>query len=328
MKKKSGRIGSMVITNMEVERRKFLFDPFYNPQFIYQDEVPAEKLARHGVVSDEHLETATNILDMVIKKYTTEENFIGTSEGATITREQTEKSIQAYLQMSGLEKRVKVWFSPDYIARTAVLFEDGTFNLKVRLPIDYREKNLIPILNHEVGTHIFRWLNEERQPWHKSRGSFDWRDFTETEEGLAVLHYSIAHPEPYLWIQSLYYFAAYHAQFLSFADLSQKLRPYVANLERRWKICLRVKRGYTDTSQPGAYTKDKVYLAGAIKVARWLSEHDYDVAKLYVGKIAVEDIERAWSYAQEHDPILPQFIDSKKTYAAAIEQVVKQNKLV
>lgn len=328
MKKRSGQIGSMIITNMDSERRKFLFDPFYNPQFLYKDEVSPEKMARHGVVSDEHLETAERILNTVIKKYESEENFISSSEGPTISRDDAEKSIQAYLQMSNIEKRVRVTYSPQYIARTAVLFENGIFHLKVRLPIDYREKNLVPILNHEIGTHIFRWLNEEQQPWHKARSSFDWENFTETEEGLAVLHYLIAHPEPYLWLQSVYYYAAYHAQFLSFSELSQKLRPFVSNLERRWKICLRVKRGFADTSEPGAYTKDKVYLAGAIKVARWLSENDYDVARLYVGKIALEDIDRAWSYAQEHDPLLPQFISSKKAYAAMIQQVIKQNRLL
>lgn len=327
MKQVSAKI-NMNIVNLNSEKRKFLFDPFYNPQFIYDEDIDPARLVKHGEVSGEYLALATKILDTVIKKFGSEESFITESEGPVISREQTEKSIQAYLQMSGIDKRVKLSFSNQYIARTSIQHEAGQFHIRARLPIDYREKNLLPILHHEVGTHIFRWLNEENQPWHESRASFHWTDYTETEEGLAVLHTMLAHPEPYLWIQSLYYFAAYHAQSMSFAELGQKLKPYVSSLERRWKMCLRVKRGFTDTSVPGAYTKDKVYLVGAIKVARWLIKNDFEVEKLYVGKIAVEDLEKAWSYSQTYEPILPQFVTSKKAYQATLEQVFKQNHLM
>lgn len=315
---------SINITNLESEKRKFLFDQQYNPQFNYENEIPEKKLQKYGSVSGEYLPLAERILQTVIKKFGSEEEFIA-QEGSEVSQEQAEKRMREYVQLSGLENRVTISFSSKYIARTAIAFENNQFTLKVRLPTDYREHNLVPILNHEIGTHVFRWLNEEKQPWFGKHQEYGLAEYLETEEGLAVLNYMTDHPAPYLWMPSLYYFATYHAQFLSFSELAKKVRPFVDSAERRWKLCVRVKRGFTDTSIPGAYTKDQLYLSGATKVAQWLSEHQYDVPRLYLGKVSLEDVDRL-AEARIYSSLLPHFVQDPE-YLKKLKTVIALNKL-
>lgn len=318
---------SMEITNLEQEKRKFLFDPKYNPQFEYAGEVPtAQKLSRYGVVTGEHLPLAEKILHSVLKEYGTEEKFVE-QEGNPISRERTSQEIQEYLQQSGLQSRIKTSFSPKYVARTAVAHDNGQFWLRIRLPVEYREHNLLPILNHEIGTHVFRWLNEEQQPWHMQRKAFQLNEYMETEEGIAVLNAMISHPAPYLWMPALYYFTTYHAQFLSFTELAQKLKPFLGSAERRFKTCLRAKRGLTDTSQPGAFTKDQVYLTGTVKIARWLHNNHYNMEYLYIGKVALEDLERVQELSPKHVLQVPAFMN-QVDYKKQLRQVITFNKLL
>lgn len=319
---------TMEITNLEQEKRKFQFDPKYNPQFEYANDVAEneKRLNRFPSVSDKYLPLAEKILQTVIKEFGSEEAFIA-EEGKQLSREQTNQAITEYLQANGVQSRVKISYATKYIARTAVVNDNGQFWLRVRLPVDYREHNLLPILNHEVGTHIFRWLNEEQQPWHGQHRTFELGEYLETEEGIAVLNAMVSHPQPYLWMPALYYFTMYHAQFLSFADLAQKLKPYLNTAERRFKTCLRAKRGLTDTSQPGGYLKDQVYLLGTVKVAQWLHDNHYHAEQLYIGKVAVEDLERAQQLSPEHVLQLPNFIN-QVDYKKRLRHVISFNHLL
>jgi len=43
-------------------------------------------------------------------------------------------------------------------------------------------------MDHEIGTHLIRTLNETKQVWYKKRDKFNLKPFLETEEGLATLH--------------------------------------------------------------------------------------------------------------------------------------------
>ena len=60
----------------------------------------------------------------------------------------------------------------------------------------------------------------------------------------------------YLFKPALNYYACYKASELSFVELFNDLEKYVDNPIKRWKYVLRVKRGLSDTSQPGGLYKD------------------------------------------------------------------------
>lgn len=55
----------------------------------------------------------------------------------------------------------------------------------------------------------------------------------------------------------------------------------------RWKYCLRVKRGMTDTSEHGGMYKDQVYLEGSVKILR--NRKNLDFVALHCGKMTVDD---------------------------------------
>lgn len=310
--------------NLDSEKKKFLFDPNYNPQFAYLETPTEEELGRYGTVSNEYMKEAESILDTVIKKFGSETEFLDKAEGTALTRAEVESLITTYLQENNLEKKVTVSYSGQYIPRTHV---DG-YKLNIRLPIDYRDKSFIGVLHHEIGTHVFRRMNDEFQPWNKNRTQFNLIPYLETEEGMATLHSHIGMEEPYMWIKALLYVAVYWGSTMTFSQLFSKLKKYVPDQDRRWKICIRVKRGVSDTSQPAVFTKDQIYLRGVIKIAKWLQHNDYQVDRLYVGKVAMEDLKRVSAMVPTYVPIVPHFLKDMSQYKHEIESILRKNNLL
>jgi hypothetical protein len=64
--------------------------------------------------------------------------------------------------------------------------------------------------------------------------------------------------------------------FLSFVDLYENLTLYIDCPKKRWKQCLRVKRGVIDTSQPGGFYKDQAYLRGAAQILKNRDSIDFN----------------------------------------------------
>lgn len=316
---------SFVITNLAKEQRKFLFDPKYNPQFEYSEDFDESLLGKHAYpISDDLLATATEILQRVLKTHGDEDAFLEL-EGTQLSAADVEKQISAYIKTENLEKKVRIVTSSNFIARTSVQnLDDETFELRLRLPLDYRSLALPAVLAHEVGTHMLRWINEFRQPWHKRHREYGMREYMPTEEGLAVLHASLFHPAPYFWLPAIYYFAAFHAQTKSFAELNSLLKPYIPSPERRWKICLRVKRGLRDTSEPGGYKKDLVYLTGVSELSQWLRANNFAAKELYMGKVHHDDIEKMKSFSTLSEYTHPSFMDDPQ-YGKKLEKILKSN---
>ncbi len=316
---------NLVPINLESEKKKFFFDPQYNPQFIYQQIIPDEILyGKYGEFEGELIDRATKICNTVIKKWGTYSAYLNTVEGRILTKEESAKIILDYLQESNLQKKVTTHFSSAFIPRTHV---DG-YSLNVRLPITYRENNITGILHHEIGTHVFRRINDELQLWHKRRNDFNLRPYLETEEGIALLHGGLGVEEPYFWNSGLHYFASYLAKTDSFSQVFEKLKLYLDDREERWYVTLRAKRGVSDTSRPGGYTKDQVYLRGVIKVTDWLRSNHFDIEKLYLGKVAIEDLPIINHISQLHTPSLPFFISNDRDlYEKQLKYIMKVNEL-
>jgi hypothetical protein len=81
------------------------------------------------------------------------------------------------------------------------------------------------------------------------------------EEGLGCIHMLLEQAKTkgrnlFLFKPALNYYACYKASELSFVELFNDLEKYVDNPKKRWKYVLRVKRGLSDTSQPGGLYKD------------------------------------------------------------------------
>ena len=107
-----------------------------------------------------------------------------------------------------------------------------------------------------LGTHYIRGINNRQQTWRlgKKRRELNMAPMNPTEEGLASLNTVVLRDEPCLIRAAMLYYTVTKAASLSFCELFHDLGKYIKNPHTRWDYCLRAKRGYEDTSQPGNIT--------------------------------------------------------------------------
>lgn len=311
---------SLIPINLNEEKEKFFADQTYNPQFIYKEEIDQKKFNRYGKTVEKSLKIAQHIVDKAYFERT--EKDLQKLEGPIVSQKEIEKTTLTFLHMHNLHKRFKIVWSSSFITRATI----STDTLKLQLPADFRKEGLIGMLYHEVGTHALRRINDEQQPWYKKKKKYKLAEYLQTEEGLASLHSLIPHTYKSAFNSALRYITVNKAQNGSFAQTWDFLGKYVQDPERRWTITFRQKRGLTDTSQPGGYSKDLVYFVGLIDVYHWLEKNNYDITNLYFGKIALEDVEKAKMLNQKFTPALPTFFSlSKERYAHEIKKIGDYN---
>ena len=91
-------------------------------------------------------------------------------------------------------------------------------------------------------------------------------------------------------------------------------------------LTFRQKRGLTDTSKPGGYSKDLVYFEGLVDVYNWLKKNNFDITDLYIGKLSTQDVEKAKNLNPNFQPVLPSFFSlSKEKYAQEIKKIGEFN---
>ena len=112
---------------------------------------------------------------------------------------------------------------------------------------------LFMCLFFSIGTHYFRGINNLQQPWNSwtGRKKLELKPNNPTEEGLASIHSVLFRKDPFLWRAALLYYTVYRASQMSFCELFRDIGKFVKDPNTRWDYCVRAKRGWTDTSQPG-----------------------------------------------------------------------------
>ncbi len=315
-------LSNLIPTNLNEEKAKFFADQTYNPQFIYSEPIDQEKLVSPGMPKQKYLQLAQNTLKKAYFNTTETELFL--IEGPTISQKEVEEKIKTFLQMHQLEKRFKVSWSSSYVSRATITSD----LIKLRLPVDFRKEGLLGMLYHEIGTHALRRLNYEQQPWYKKKKRYGFGDYLKTEEGLATLHAMLPHTNKSAFVSAIRYVAVEKAQTSSFAETWDYLKQYIDDLERRWMVTLRQKRGLEDTSKPGGYTKDLVYFEGMVQTYKWLEKNNFDITRLYYGKIAAEDVSKAVAIDPHFKPALPSFFTTNpEKYAQEIKKIGEANEL-
>jgi len=152
-----------------------------------------------------------------------------------------------------------------------------------RFSIDYVKRLAV----HELGTHALRTENGLLQLLKLFKNGF--AKYLETEEGLA------AYNEYRSGLMTTSILRNYAGRVIAvnkalksdFAGTYRHLRKFFSK-KMSWKLAVRAKRGLKDTSKPGAYTKDCVYLKGFIEVLKFVKKNDVDA--LYIGKIGIKDL--------------------------------------
>lgn len=127
---------------------------------------------------------------------------------------------------------------------------------------------LVRVPFFSIGTHYFRGINNLQQPWNSwtGRKKHELKPNNPTEEGLASIHSVLFRKDPFLWRAALLYYTVYRASQMSFCELFRDIGKFVKDPNTRWDYCVRAKRGWTDTSQPGEYPLTVGFLTYRIAV--------------------------------------------------------------
>nr|XP_051703144.1 microtubule-associated tyrosine carboxypeptidase 1 isoform X1 [Oryctolagus cuniculus] len=257
-------------TNMDRERDKFFQSHYtYNPQFEYQEPMPTAVLEKYCEASGQFIHQAVGIIEAVLEKFGTYEHFEAATGGQLLTKCQIWSIVRKYMQKEGCVGEVVVQLSEDLLSQAVMMVENSRPTLAINLT-GARQYWLEGMLRHEIGTHYLRGVNNAQQPWHSAEGRLRYglRPANPTEEGLASLHSVLFRKQPFLWRAALLYYTIHRAEHMSFRQLFQDLARYVQDADVRWEYCVRAKRGQTDTSKPGCFSKDQVYLDGIVRILR------------------------------------------------------------
>lgn len=314
--------------NLEQEKQTFFQSDYkYEPQFEYMQPEPRSVLEKYRDGSGLFLEQAVGIMECVLRKFGSYENFEEVTGGSVLPKSQVWAAVRKYLQKEGCVGEVVVRLSDELLSQAVMVVESCRPTLTINLA-GARQHWLEGMLRHEIGTHYLRGVNNNLQPWATSEGrkQLGLKPANPTEEGLASLHSVLLRKQPYLWRAALLYYTVYHAGSMSFSQLFSHIARFVQDPDVRWEYCLRAKRGQTDTSQPGCFSKDQVYLDGILRILRHRKNIDFKMLTS-LGKVSYEDVERLRHLAVFHRTRIPHFMRDQERYLQHLDHIVAVNEL-
>uniref|UniRef100_H2Z5I7 Uncharacterized protein n=1 Tax=Ciona savignyi TaxID=51511 RepID=H2Z5I7_CIOSA len=263
----------------------------------------------------------------VLERYGNYEKFEWATGGRPLTKTQLWTTVKRYLEKEGFYGDVVVNICNNLISRAAMTINGGRPTLSIR---ESAAKKLWVegLLRHEIGTHHLRFHNNRQQIWQSSkvRRQLGLKPANPTEEGLASIHSVLMRKDPSLWRSAILYYTVYKASQMSFCDLFEDLGQYMDDPEVRWDYCLRTKRGQSDTSKPGCFCKDQVYLTGIL--ALLARRHTLDFHLLCtMGKVSHEDLEMLRPHYNPNRTKIPTFMNDLAEYRARLDHIVRVNGL-
>lgn len=298
--------------NLNDEKRKFFADETYSPQFIYNESVDPEVLKKWGVPKDYLVDLAKKLLqqrtELAVHRLAVE---------PAVIRQRAE----LLMKKIGITEPIQVTFDPQKVTRCSVKGSQIIF----KDPPEFESTlEVEATFNHELQTHLLRNLNQKKQGWKLDRENHD-HQILRTEEGLAVLHSALAFEDKLLWRPASYYVAVWLGMQFGFRDMFNELRKIGFDDSFAWKLCIRIKRGLTDTSRPGGNTKDLCYLEGALQMWKWLIDEQNSPTDLYIGKVYIEELQDKLKQMRTHDVYLPTFYTDIPLYRQHIAEIGKRN---
>ncbi|XP_069469356.1 putative tyrosine carboxypeptidase MATCAP2 [Ambystoma mexicanum] len=315
-------------SNLEKEKIKFFKSDFtYNPMFEYSNPALPNVLAKYSRASDRFLKQAINIMDRALEKYGSYETFEQTTGGNLLPKPRIWYQVRKYMEKEGCLGEIVVQLSEDLLSRASMTVVNGRPTLTINVSTA-REHWLEGMLRHEIGTHYFRGMNNSQQPWSNGNGRkiFGLKPLNPTEEGLASIHSVLFRKDPFLWRAALLYYTVYQASRMSFSELFQDVGKFVKDQNTRWDYCVRAKRGWTDTSQPGCFSKDQVYLNGILQILRHRETIDFSLLTA-LGKISYEDVDRLKPHGMVQNARIPYFLQDRTRYMQYLQKIMEVNDL-
>jgi len=188
----------------------------------------------------------------------------------------------------------------------------GWKHLYLREGALFSPEHVSSLLAHEVETHILTVENGNHQPYEIFRRGF--ANYLDTQEGLAVFNQnrilSLYHEKRYGPARGV--LAVAYAMTHPFVETRQYLEAELGyNHAKALTKVIELKRGLHDTSELGSFTKGLVYFRGLRNIEKFVNEGG-DLKRLYIGKIALEDLEQAEEVPGVQLPLLlPAFLRGK-----------------
>lgn len=171
----------------------------------------------------------------------------------------------------------------------------------------FNEQRVKDLIVHEIETHLLTSENGSHQKYRLFNYGF--ANYLETQEGLAI--YNVQTQNKHL-IEDNYKNILTEAIFLadkhSLTELYQIIRNKKVSHKSAMSICFRVKRGLSDTSKGGVFTKDFCYFTGRKKILNFVDKGG-DLRDLYHGKYNVDDIALIKNISSfKTPPLLPKWL--------------------
>jgi alpha-L-glutamate ligase-like protein/uncharacterized protein (TIGR02421 family) len=208
----------------------------------------------------------------------TDEIFMNAEEA----KEEFEKVFSSY----GLTKwRVKI--KPGLVSACVA---GKNYQLFLRPEVQISKKRLQSLIVHEIETHIITAENGKFQAYDIfNRGL---ANYLETQEGMAM--YNVEQQTGKAFSKNIkahtHVIAIHKAIKASFSEVYQELIKLGIKSEDAFRSALKAKRGFNDTSQHGAFTKDYIYFKGYHQVKKFIEEGG-ELKDLYIGKMNIADLE-------------------------------------
>ena len=116
---------------------------------------------------------------------------------------------------------------------------------------------------------------------------------------------------------------------MGFAELNQEMKRYVDMPARRWLECVRVKRGRTDTGNPGAFAKEQSTWDGLVSLLYHRRSQSLNWLTLHDAKVSLEQYEAAAAAMEVENAalIIPHFLRPLNAYEQRLEQIALDNGL-
>lgn len=173
----------------------------------------------------------------------------------------------------------------------------------------FEKMHIEALVAHEIETHILTAENGAHQPYALFRNGC--ANYLDTQEGLAIYNqnriYSLSHEKRYNPPRNVLglAFGLEH----SFAETRKYLREELGySTEKSLSQTISIKRGLSDTSEPGGLTKGIVYYRGLRGIEQFIQSGG-DLVRLYIGKIPLEDLELIEQINELEAPLLlPSFL--------------------
>jgi alpha-L-glutamate ligase-like protein/uncharacterized protein (TIGR02421 family) len=226
---------------------------------------------------------------------------------ALLTAENAVPIFEEVLQRYGLHDwEVKV--RPAMVADCTV----GGTSVYLREGALFSREHVQSLIAHEIETHVLTAENGEHQPFELFRRGF--AQYMDTQEGLAVWMQnrilSPHHEKRYGPARNV--LAIAYALEHSFADTRTYLQEELGyRPDKALSKAIDFKRGMSDTSQPGGFTRGLVYFRGLRAIEHFIEQRG-DLARLFIGKVALEDLDIIEQIPGVRDPILlPLFLREK-----------------